>query len=93
MSGKLRIGQLVQSIAGRDEGKYYLVWDAFIASRVLLVDGIVRKTDCPKKKNVKHLKAYPVIVEEIEKELLAGQRVTNLEVLKSLEIITKNHTR
>ena len=91
MSGKLRIGQLVQSMTGRDEGKYYLVWDVLSTSRVLLVDGIGRKIDCPKQKNVKHLKAYPVIVEEIEKELLAGQRVTNYEVLKALDIIIKTH--
>ena len=90
MSGKLRIGQLVQSVAGRDKGKYYLAWDVLETSRVLLVDGIGRKTDSPKKKNMKHLKAYPVIVEEIEKELLAGKRVTNLEVLKALEAIIIN---
>lgn len=93
MSGKLRIGQVVQSVAGRDEGKYYLVWDVLNTSRVLLVDGVGRKADCPKKKNMKHLKTHPVIVEEIEKELLAGQRVTNLEVLMALERTIKNHNQ
>jgi ribosomal protein L14E/L6E/L27E len=93
MSGKLKIGQLVQSVSGRDAGKYYLVWDVADTSRALLVDGLGRKADRPKKKNVKHLKAYPVIIDEIEKELLAGQRVSDLEVHKALEILIKNQTR
>ena len=87
MGGNLRSGQLVKSTAGRDEGKYYLVLDAISTSWVLVVNGTERKVNCPKKKNVKHLKVFPVIAEEIENEFLSGKRVTNLEISRAIDTL------
>lgn len=52
-------GGAVQSVQGRDRGKYYVVVevrDGF----VLVADGKTRKRENPKKKNVKHLRLLPL---------------------------------
>ena len=50
----LEIGDIVLSVAGRDIGEIYLVWE-ITDSEVLLVNGKMRKINSPKKKNPKHI--------------------------------------
>jgi len=47
-------GDVVISIAGRDCGQMFLVWD-LQGDDVFLVNGKLRKINSPKKKNVKHV--------------------------------------
>lgn len=50
----LEIGDIVLSVAGRDIGEIYLVWN-INPDEVLLVNGKMRKINSPKKKNPKHI--------------------------------------
>jgi len=50
------IGDIVKSIAGRDSGRYFIIWEVLDSSYVKIVDGDLRKIDKPKKKKVRHLK-------------------------------------
>lgn len=52
----LQVGQLVRSIAGRDHGKYYLVYKT-MGREVLVVDGRKRLPANAKPKNRCHLQA------------------------------------
>lgn len=52
---ELAIGQVVQSIKGRDKNTTLIVIDFLDNSNVLVVDGNKRKLNKPKKKKIKHL--------------------------------------
>ncbi len=56
----LQPGQLVRSLAGRDKGKYYLVYKVR-AKEVLLVDGRKRLPANAKAKNPCHLQAVKLV--------------------------------
>lgn len=51
---ELRPGQLVISKAGRDKGKWFVVYK-IEGPWVYLVDGKTRRLERPKKKNIRHL--------------------------------------
>lgn len=57
------VGQLVRSIAGRDHGKYYLVYRVE-GNRVLVVDGRRRLTANPKVKNPCHLQKSSLVADK-----------------------------
>ena len=59
---KLKIpttGTICTSSQGRDKGNIYAVYSVESDSFVLVVDGIRRKLDSPKRKNLKHLALTP----------------------------------
>ena len=56
-------GEAVISLQGRDKGKYYVVVEVQ-GDRVLVADGVKRKLNNPKIKNVKHLRLLPRNVSE-----------------------------
>ncbi|MEW6173221.1 MAG: KOW domain-containing RNA-binding protein [Bacillota bacterium] len=78
------LGRLVSSIAGRDSGHYYLVFEVLSERMVRLVDGVVRRTENPKGKNVKHLRFHPAAAREVAAKLNQGERVTNAEIRQAL---------
>lgn len=53
---EIAIGSFVQSVAGGDEGKTYLVVGFAKNGYALIVDGARHKLALPKKKNVRHVK-------------------------------------
>lgn len=59
----LSIGQLVKSKSGRDKEECFIVYDIIDEKYVLLVDGKLRKISKPKKKKVKHLQKYNIIID------------------------------
>jgi len=77
--------QLVCSTAGRDLGKFYFIYDVLEQGMVQVVNGEERKLSSPKKKNIKHLKAYPILATEIINKKNIGQKVTDLDIKKTLE--------
>lgn len=85
MENKFSPGRLVCSIAGRDAGKVYIIIDILSETMVQVVDGNIRKLAAPKKKNIKHLKAYSQRAGEIEEKKKSGQRITDLEVRNILQ--------
>lgn len=54
---KLQKFEIVESIAGRDQGNVYLVKEVLDSNYVLLIDGKTKPISKPKKKKVKHLKS------------------------------------
>ncbi len=52
-------GGVVQSVRGRDEGRYYVIAEVLSGGFVLVVDGKTRTLENPKKKNAKHLRLLP----------------------------------
>lgn len=85
----VRLGQLVSSKAGRDQGKYFLVVAVVNDRLIQVADGKMRKIENPKTKNLQHLVVHREIAREIEKKLQDNKPITNREVreaLLSLEI-------
>lgn len=84
---ELEIGQLVRSKAGRDYGRYYLVWEKAGNGFVRLVDGQTRRLENPKLKNVKHLQYIEKMAEDIAQRIATGQPVTNAQVRKAIGLL------
>lgn len=52
----IQVGDVVKSLAGHDCGKCFVVTATLNEKFVLIADGIKRKVEEPKQKNVKHLR-------------------------------------
>lgn len=76
-SSRPRIGQIVQSLCGRDQGQFAVIIKLIDDRYVLIADGDKRKFDNPKKKNINHLQLEDEIAQEIVDSLSETNRVTN----------------
>jgi len=56
-------GRVVQSLQGRDKGRYYIVVEPETEGYVRIADGLTHRLASPKKKKTKHLHAKPVLLE------------------------------
>ena len=81
---EVEVGFLVSSRAGRDRGRYYLVYEKLSDRFVRVVDGSIRRLENPKTKNVKHLWIHARRVGEITEKLLRAERITNAEIRQAL---------
>ncbi|MCF8011753.1 MAG: KOW domain-containing RNA-binding protein [Clostridiales bacterium] len=77
-------GQLVKSVAGRDKGQYFLVIE-IQEDKMMVADGDMRKVQNLKKKNIKHLKNYNLVAQDIAQKLTTGKGPTNGEVNKAVK--------
>ncbi len=66
-----RIGQVVRSIAGRDNGKAFIVVKTE-DNYVYVADGALRRLEAPKKKKLKHIQGSYNISEEIASKIQDG---------------------
>lgn len=85
MVGKAVPGQLVESRSGRDSGRVYLVVEVPGEGYVKVADGMVRRLENPKKKNLRHLVLHPRVAGEIAEKLQAGERINNSEIRRAIE--------
>ncbi|MGI6327503.1 MAG: RNA-binding protein [Dethiobacteria bacterium] len=69
-------GQVVKSLAGRDQGTLYLII-GFEGNRALLANGRSHTVQKPKKKNLKHLQPYRCVVPEIKERIRQGNLSDN----------------
>lgn len=76
----IKIGSVVVSKAGRDQGRYFLVIEEVDADFVMIANGDLRKMERLKKKRRKHLKATGAVVQALRERLLAGQPVMDHEL-------------
>ena len=74
------IGSIVQSKAGRDQGRLFLVVGEVDDDFVMIANGDLRKLDRLKKKRRKHLKPTGTVVEELRARLERGEPVEDHEV-------------
>ena len=84
------LGRVVNSKAGRDKEKLFIVIGLHDDEHLLLADGKIRKTDKPKKKKVKHVRFTDICFEDIRTKLEKHDKITNAELrkaLKTLEIV------
>lgn len=81
----LDIGQIVKSKAGRDKGKFFVVFEKIDAKYVLIVDGSLRRIDRPKKKQVKHLAKTSIISNEIRAAILNNEKISNGFIRREFE--------
>lgn len=66
-----RVGQSVRSIAGRDNGREYVVVGTD-GNYVYVADGAIRKLENPKKKKLRHIQGSYNVSEEIAERLAEG---------------------
>lgn len=71
------IGQIVKVLRGKDPGEYAIVIGIEDERFVWLADGVNRKFDQPKKKNLHHLQLQDQISSEVEESIRETGRVTN----------------
>lgn len=61
-------GQMARSDAGHDRGKLYVILEV-VGETVLVVDGINKTLEKPKKKNIRHVRRMNYIDPEIDARL------------------------
>ena len=81
------LGRVINSNAGRDKGKLFIVTEMVDDEFVLLADGDLRKIEKPKKKKIKHVKFTDITLEEIRTKLEKHDKITNAELRKALRTI------
>ncbi|MDP4161683.1 MAG: KOW domain-containing RNA-binding protein [Bacillota bacterium] len=72
-----RIGQFVVISRGRDAGQCAIIVRLADERFVFLADGDKRKFDCPKKKNIQHLRLFDQVSPEVQNSIIDTGRVTN----------------
>lgn len=85
-SENVQVGQLVSSKAGRDKEQFYLIWKLLDQHFVEVVDGDLRGSQHPKKKNRKHLQTYGQYSIKLTADTLGG--VTDPEVRQEIGELT-----
>ena len=80
---KINEADIVVSLNGRDEGKYFLVIGTE-DEYSLLADGKCRRIEKPKRKKDKHLKLDGKADDHIASRLASGEKVSNSEIRREL---------
>lgn len=83
----LRPGAVVRSLAGRDQGTWYVVLRQVDERRVAVVNGRGRSADRPKLKNRRHLEVRGWVDANLALRLERGDRVCDEEVMKALDAL------
>ncbi len=78
------IGRVVESRAGRDRGRSFLVVAVEDAQFVFVADGCLRKLEKPKRKKLKHLRLQPATAQTIRVKLLEHKQVFDAEIRNCL---------
>ena len=74
---------MVQSLAGRDQGQYFFVLDVQ-DEMLLLADGKLRRVESPKRKKRKHVMRVCRAQETLAGRIQSGEKVTNSELRKAI---------
>ncbi|MFP4016667.1 MAG: RNA-binding protein [Halanaerobiales bacterium] len=85
MTSQLRLGEIVESSAGRDKGKYYIIVGIEGENFVQLADGDLRRVKHPKRKNIKHLRFTGDIIEELAIWLRDKRRIRDEDLKKFIK--------
>jgi len=85
VEGKSFPGRLVESRSGRDSGRFYLVMEVIGDKYVLVADGLFRRLENPKKKNIKHLNFHSQDAKELAEKLNSGEHISNPELQRAIQ--------
>lgn len=86
----ISLGQVVESIAGRDRREVYLVV-ALEGPYLLVANGRQRSVKAPKKKNKRHVRAHKRNSEPVRSALEAGESVSDEQVRQVLKNLCPDH--
>lgn len=81
----IQVGSIVRSMAGRDQGRLFVVIQELDSDFVMVADGSLRGMDRLKKKRRKHLKPTGSVVEDLARRLENSETVGDHEVRSWLE--------
>lgn len=90
MEDSFAVGCFVNSVAGRDAGKNYVIIQAD-TEYVYLADGKIRTIDRPKKKNKKHVRLLDLRDPQLSEKLIAGS-VRNEEIKRAIKLLEKQRS-
>ena len=76
----IELGSVVRSLAGRDQGRLFVVIQEVDSDFVMVANGKLRGMDRLKKKRRKHLKPTGSVVEDLRSRLAAGESVEDHEI-------------
>ena len=74
---------IVVSLNGRDEGKFFYVLE-IDGEYSFLADGKGRRIEKPKQKKIKHIRFERKDMSRVSEKIRAGEKVTNSEIRRSL---------
>ena len=77
-----KVGNVVESIQGRDKGRLFVVKEVLDDSYVLLMDGDLRPQSKPKKKKTKHLIPKQECISSLRDKMEKGTPVTDRELFR-----------
>lgn len=83
------VGEIVSSIAGRDNNQLYIVFK-IVDNRVILVNGDNKTFLHPKTKNLNHIISHNHVVEVLNKKFLEQKQVFDAEVYSALKKFKEN---
>jgi len=84
MNGEI-VGRVVISNAGHDKGEFYAIVSVLDDKHVAVTNGLSRKINAPKKKNLRHLRITNSHVPEFAKLITAEQVSANLKLADVLK--------
>lgn len=88
----LCVGQLVESTAGRDNQKKFIIVCIISEQYVYISDGNLRNVEKPKRKKIKHLKSTGYISTDIKNKIESKKKVTNNEIRNFIKSINISRT-
>lgn len=86
LEGNDLLGRVVQSTAGRDGGKLFVVINILDGKYVLISDGKLRTNEKPKKKKVKHLLFKSAVFDDLKYLILENKQISNSMIRKFLQL-------
>lgn len=81
----LKIGAVVLSKKGRDQGRYFIICKIISPDYILIVDGHIRKLDKPKLKKIKHISFTGNCIENIAVKFENNKQVFDSEIFSALK--------
>ena len=84
MKEKLSVGEIVQSLSGRDKGEYLVVLSVD-GNYVRIADGNKRKVSNPKWKKIKHLKKISFVSDELTEHIKSGKSLGNERIYRAIK--------
>ena len=78
-------GRVVQSLQGRDKGRFFLVLEELGGGMVTVADGLTHPLNRPKKKKTRHLHAKPIVV-NLKTVRPEGGRIQDSDLRRALEM-------
>ncbi|AIF50146.1 MULTISPECIES: KOW domain-containing RNA-binding protein [unclassified Pelosinus] len=85
----ISMGQLVTSVAGRDQMQVYLVVGIKNNKILSLVNGRERKIANPKQKNIRHVNVLKSIAKGLAEKLQSGMKITDEEIRQAIQVLYK----